>query len=264
MTNSKVVGTEGDHRTNFDERRLAHHAAGLSARYRPRGVGAVSMRGLDDGQIEPLGEEEERVEEIPRQRDVVIDHDQPVVSLSRMAGQEAIDVFELAAIADRRREELDLMSRADQLGRCHIQQVGHPLPLDAERQDTSAWATSRGPGQPPPASRGQGSRVRRRVGRHGPARRSYAVDLPAGPGEEVLGRRGRTRSRPARACELAGDLLDGAYRAGSHHDAIQAPPPNDMPAAPRQTLKLVEHRARGPQAHGQPAGRPALRVRGSD
>ena len=70
---------EGRHGADLHEARLAHDAARVPARDRPRRVRVQAMRGLRERQREALAQEQEAVEEAARQLHVVVDHEQPVV-----------------------------------------------------------------------------------------------------------------------------------------------------------------------------------------
>ena len=57
------------------------------------------MGGLGQAQVKALGQEHERVEEAARQGHVVVDHQQPVVALSGVLGQQRVEVLEAAPVA---------------------------------------------------------------------------------------------------------------------------------------------------------------------
>ncbi len=60
--------------TDLDEARLAHRAAWMPSRDRPRRVGVQAVRGLCEREREALAQEQEAVEEAARQLHVVVDH----------------------------------------------------------------------------------------------------------------------------------------------------------------------------------------------
>ena len=73
------------------------------------------MSGLGQLQREALAEEQEAVEEAACQLDVVIDDQQPVVTVGRVPGEQPVEVLELAPSFGRGAVQLDVMSRAQQL-----------------------------------------------------------------------------------------------------------------------------------------------------
>ena len=68
------------------------------------------MRRLGELQREALAQEQEAVEKAPRQLDVVVDHDQPVVIVGRVLCEQAVEVLELAGPPRRARAEGDVMA----------------------------------------------------------------------------------------------------------------------------------------------------------
>ena len=117
------------------------------------------MSRLREHEREALSEEHERVEEAARECHVVVNHEQPVVSMSGMGAEQVLKVFELPALSGVRRQELDLVTRAQQLRvRCG-QQVPPVDALDAEQQPAGRTAARNSslvrpstPGTTPPAT----------------------------------------------------------------------------------------------------------------
>ena len=99
----EAVAVEGGHRADLDEGRLARGGARVPARHRPGGMRVQPVRGLGELQAGALGGAQEGVQEAARQRDVVVDDEQPVVGRRRMRGEQRVEVLELAALALRRR-----------------------------------------------------------------------------------------------------------------------------------------------------------------
>ena len=100
----EAVAVKGGHRADLDERRLARGArrgAGASPARR-RGSAAGARAGRASGRVRSAAHRK-RVEEAARQRDVVVDDEQPVVGRRRVRGEQRVEVLELAALALRRR-----------------------------------------------------------------------------------------------------------------------------------------------------------------
>ena len=53
------------------------------------------MSRLGQSQVKSLGQKHELVEEVAWKRDIVVDHDQPVVSLGGVSLEQTVEVFEL-------------------------------------------------------------------------------------------------------------------------------------------------------------------------
>ncbi len=90
---------KADDRPDLDEPRLADD--GLRRR-RVTSQAACERRrwaGWASTQVKALGQEHERVEEAARQRDVVVDHQQPVVGPVGMRRQQRVEVLEASAVA---------------------------------------------------------------------------------------------------------------------------------------------------------------------
>ena len=129
-------------------RRLTDEASRPSARDSPRGMGAIPVRGLREPQFEPLGQEDERVEEASGQRHVVVDHQQPVVSLGRLPLEQRVEVFELPPAAGHCPFEMDLVAGAAQLRSSGRQECGLALALNRQRQYSPARRSRGGRSQP--------------------------------------------------------------------------------------------------------------------
>ena len=112
-----------------------------AARDRPRGVGVQAVRGLREPQPGGLGGVQEAVEEAARERDVVVDDEQPVEAVGRVGGEQRVEVLELAARAGRRGVDLDLVPAAQQLGPRRVHD--HRGPLDPEHEHAAAGRARR-------------------------------------------------------------------------------------------------------------------------
>ncbi len=58
------------------------------------------MGRLGEREVEALGQEQEHVEEATGQRDVVVDHEQPVMAGGGVLAQERVEVLELPGAVD--------------------------------------------------------------------------------------------------------------------------------------------------------------------
>ncbi len=105
-----VVPGERSHRADLHEARLAHDAAGAAAGDRPGGVRVQAVGGLCERQREALAQEQEAVEEAARQLHVVVDHQQPVVAVGGMLGEQPVEVLELAPSIRRASVQLDVVA----------------------------------------------------------------------------------------------------------------------------------------------------------
>jgi hypothetical protein len=100
-----------------------------------RVTGQAACR-LGESQPGALGRAQEGVEEAARERDVVVDHEQPVVGRQRVGGDERVEVLELAARALGHGDHVDRVAAARELRPRGAHQRARPL--DAERQHAPA------------------------------------------------------------------------------------------------------------------------------
>ena len=144
------------------------------------------VRGLGQAQPRRLGDVEEDVEERRRQRHVVVDDEHPVELGQRLAGQQRVEILELAAVPGGAGADHDVVTRAFELRDRGGQQAGHVGPLDGEHEDAApGWAFGGGFEEVPPMAR----QLLRCVGGEIPGREEGAVlagDRAAGAGEEVV------------------------------------------------------------------------------
>ena len=103
------------HGADLDEGGLAHDAAQLPPRLRPGSVRAQAVGRLGQLQLEALAQEEEAVEKAVRQLHVVVDHQQPVVAICGVLGQQPVEILELAAGARAVKLHDHVVARAQQL-----------------------------------------------------------------------------------------------------------------------------------------------------
>ena len=80
-------GLQPDNGADLDEVRLPDDAAGPAPGDLPGGVRTAGVGRLRQAELKALGEEDENVEESAWKRDVVIDHEQPVVTLGRICAR---------------------------------------------------------------------------------------------------------------------------------------------------------------------------------
>ena len=222
-------------------------AAGAAARDAPGGVRAAAVRRLGEPQLEALGEEQERVEEAARQRDVVVEHEQPVAAVERVRGEQRVEVLELAARRRRRLvRDLDVVARARAARRARRHQ-----PFGASARSTPSTSTRR---------RG-GARARRASSRHGGSVARRDARRAARPGSAARARAGRDRAatspeprRPAAPRDRAAGVERLAHPARRCGAAITIPlraaAPRGVPDAAGERPQLGrQRRARRPCAH---------------
>src|SRR5207248_11266295 len=80
--------------TYLDEARLAQERSGAAPSDAPGCVAHERLGWLREREVEVLDEPEEAVEEVPRQSDVVVEHEQPIEA--RRSLQQRVQVLELA------------------------------------------------------------------------------------------------------------------------------------------------------------------------
>ncbi len=129
------------------------------------------MRGLRQLELEPLGEEDEGVKKAARQRHIVVDHQQPVVSLGWMLFEQGVEVFEFAEGAGHRAFEINLVARAIQLRSRGRQERGLTFALDRQREYSPARRSRGCRSQPRALQKRPGDRVAERVEREGRGRK---------------------------------------------------------------------------------------------
>ena len=136
------------------------------------------MGGLGQTQVKALGQEHERVEEAARQRHVVVDHQQPVVALGGMLGEQRVEVLEAAPVARVGLGERDRVARAQQFRASGRQQVRDVRALHGDRQHATARPSRRGPAQPRAQQREQVDGAGGCVPHRGPGGRTDAEHEP--------------------------------------------------------------------------------------
>ena len=82
----------------------------LRGKARMRAEIVEAMRGLRQREREVLAQEQEPVEEAPRQLHVVVHDEQPVASVGRVLGEQRVEVLELSAALGRGAVELDMVT----------------------------------------------------------------------------------------------------------------------------------------------------------
>ena len=177
---------------------LPDDAGRPAARHLPGRVRAPTVSGLRQRQSEALGEEEEYVEEAGRQRHVIVDRHEPVVTRSGMVGEERVEVLELTPAIDGLAGEVDVVARALELVARRREQVWLVGSLDAEHEHAPAGPPLRRPPQSPRLPAREGERVQGNIGGGGPRGRPNAGDIPARPGDEVIAPPGATRTPTTR------------------------------------------------------------------
>ena len=237
----EAVAMKGRHGADLHEGRLAHGGARVPARDRPGGMGVQAVGGLGELQPGALGRPQEGIEEPARQRDVVVDDQQPVVGRGRVRGEQRVEVLELAALALGRGDDVDRVAAAQQFGACG----GHERAgaLDAHREHAPARRA-------PPGGRPQARPARRRAqiepGVAGAQERAaLAADRAAGAREEVLAgaRAGRRGQRGAQAPQ----------RVRAEHRAVHARPPRAVQQAAGEDAQLGGQRRRRALEHVEAA-----------
>jgi hypothetical protein len=138
------------------------------------------MRGLGQGQVKPLGQEQEHVQEPRRQQDVVVHHQQPIMTGGGVALQQLVEVLELAPVAGDRCGEPHVVAGLQQPRARPVQHVGHVGPLHAQRQHASPRPRPRRPAQPPRLQPEQRRAVADGVAQQCPGGGPDAPHLPAG------------------------------------------------------------------------------------
>ena len=193
------------------------------------------MRGLGQAQVEALGAEQQDVEKAARQPDVVVDHQEPVAAGRRMAGQQGVEVLELAAAGTgRRQRHLHVVAGAGELGPRGGGQLAVLGALDPQHQHAPArrMLGGRAPQAPAPP----GERLARVQGQVGGRRQSRppAHHVSAAAGEEV---------GPAVRGGIQG-LGDAPHGVGGHDRPVGAAPADRVPGAPGQRAQLGRRRRR--------------------
>ena len=144
------------------------------------------MGGLGELQLEALAQEQQAVEKAARQRHVVIDDEQPVLTLGRVVGEQPVEVLELAHASGLARVQLHPVAGAQQLRVCSCGQRAALRSLDPEHQHASPWrklSSAASQAQAPAA--GDLPTCAGRVA-DAPPPRVEAADRAAGAGEEVI------------------------------------------------------------------------------
>ncbi len=102
------------------------------------------MSRLGEGQGEVLAKEQEAIEKAGRELDVVVDHEQPVVSVERMLGEQAVEVLKTTAPFRWAGVDVELMTRAPKLGVDRARQLGSLGTHDSQREHAPVrWAAPR-------------------------------------------------------------------------------------------------------------------------
>ena len=224
------------------------------------------MGGLRERQREALAQEHEAVEKAARQLHVVVEHQQPVVAVDRVRGQQQVQVLELAARVRRAGVKLDVVARAEQLDAHRRRQLVALGPLDSQREHPpQRRLAARGEVEPQAPAAEQLPRVDRRIERLA-AHSVDAADRSTRAGEEVvwgswsvvrvetvLAWNDSVRNVLARSVR---DRLAGACRAfaqalaqpppavGGHREARRAAAAHDVPEAAGEREHLRVDRGR--------------------
>jgi hypothetical protein len=125
---------QSSHRPDLDEPGLTGHSRRVTTRHIPCRVRSPAVGGLRQPQLKALGQEHEHVEELARERDIVIDDQQPVVARCRVRLEQFVEVLELALAADRSAGELELVVRTPKLLEGTREQI-RLRSLDPQHQD---------------------------------------------------------------------------------------------------------------------------------
>ena len=146
------------------------------------------MRRLRDAQAEALDEEQEGVEESARKRDVVVEHQQPIVPIGRVALEQVVEILELAPVTNAGPVKPHVVMGPQQLRARGGEEVGLVLALHGQREHPPPRARRRCPPQPPRLQAADRPGIRHGIGDDRAGGGADAVDLPAGAREEVGGR----------------------------------------------------------------------------